>query len=192
MICSSCGAMWPDGQQWCECGASVLDAPPVANIVPVPVPTAEPAAVSSAGSGGMPSRSCAACATPLPRGAKWCLNCEQPVGSAPAASPTVAVALAFPWGAVPLRDGDSLFVGRSHASPLSRELDTFDDVSRKHATARVVGGTLLVIDHGSLNGTWLNGSPVSTSVEEQARPGDQLRFGTRLHVTVERIAERRP
>jgi pSer/pThr/pTyr-binding forkhead associated (FHA) protein len=48
-------------------------------------------------------------------------------------------------------------------------------VSRRHASVRPAGDALEVEDHGSLNGTWVNG----TRVDGAARlvPGDRVRLG---------------
>lgn len=48
-------------------------------------------------------------------------------------------------------------------------------VSRRHASVRPAGDALEVEDHGSLNGTWVNGARVSGTV--RLVPGDQVRLG---------------
>jgi pSer/pThr/pTyr-binding forkhead associated (FHA) protein len=48
-------------------------------------------------------------------------------------------------------------------------------VSRRHASVRPAGDALEVTDHGSLNGTWVNGARV-TGVTRLA-PGDRVRLG---------------
>ena len=49
-----------------------------------------------------------------------------------------------------------------------------DQVSRRHAEVIAAAGELLLIDQGSTNGTWVNGSRVSRHVLAH---GDELRFG---------------
>jgi pSer/pThr/pTyr-binding forkhead associated (FHA) protein len=48
-------------------------------------------------------------------------------------------------------------------------------VSRRHASVRPAGDALEVEDHGSLNGTWVNGARVSGTA--RLVPGDQVRLG---------------
>jgi pSer/pThr/pTyr-binding forkhead associated (FHA) protein len=48
-------------------------------------------------------------------------------------------------------------------------------VSRRHASVRPAGDALEVTDHGSRNGTWVNGARVGGPV--RLAPGDQVRLG---------------
>jgi len=48
-------------------------------------------------------------------------------------------------------------------------------VSRRHATLRAEPGRVQVVDEGSSNGTFLNGTRVSSAY---AVPGDEIRFGS--------------
>jgi pSer/pThr/pTyr-binding forkhead associated (FHA) protein len=48
-------------------------------------------------------------------------------------------------------------------------------VSRRHASVRPAGDALEVTDHGSLNGTWVNGTRVSGAT--RLAPGDRVRLG---------------
>jgi pSer/pThr/pTyr-binding forkhead associated (FHA) protein len=48
-------------------------------------------------------------------------------------------------------------------------------VSRRHASVRPAGDALEVEDHGSLNGTWVNGARVGGAT--RLAPGDQVRLG---------------
>jgi pSer/pThr/pTyr-binding forkhead associated (FHA) protein len=51
-----------------------------------------------------------------------------------------------------------------------------DTVSRKHATILKAGMKVDLIDHGSTNGTWVNGMKVIGS--HTLRSGDRVRFGS--------------
>jgi hypothetical protein len=69
----------------------------------------------------------------------------------------------------------------SAATPMSAELImetgeqiTIGDVSRNHATIQRVPGGWTLTDHGSTNGTTVNGAPVT---EVQLQLGDQIVFG---------------
>jgi pSer/pThr/pTyr-binding forkhead associated (FHA) protein len=48
-------------------------------------------------------------------------------------------------------------------------------VSRRHASVRPAGDGLEVEDHGSLNGTWVNGARVGGAT--RLAPGDRVRLG---------------
>ena len=48
-------------------------------------------------------------------------------------------------------------------------------VSRRHASVRPAGDALEVEDHGSRNGTWVNGARVDGTV--RLAPGDRVRVG---------------
>jgi pSer/pThr/pTyr-binding forkhead associated (FHA) protein len=48
-------------------------------------------------------------------------------------------------------------------------------VSRRHASVRPAGDTLEVEDHGSRNGTWVNGARVDGTA--RLAPGDRVRVG---------------
>lgn len=63
-------------------------------------------------------------------------------------------------------------IGRGPGSDL---LLTSPGASRRHATVRFVAGEYVVDDLGSLNGTLLNGQPVTGP--RALRDGDELRFG---------------
>jgi phosphoserine phosphatase RsbU/P len=71
----------------------------------------------------------------------------------------------------PLRQGTQV-VGRTRESDI-----TIVDaaISRRHAEVSVDGDRVILKDLGSLNGTLVNGAPLSG--ETTLRPGDQIRFG---------------
>lgn len=62
-------------------------------------------------------------------------------------------------------------VGRDHSNPIHLQ-DT--EASRKHAELRRTGNTYQLIDLGSANGTYVNGTLVS---EKELSSGDQILFG---------------
>jgi pSer/pThr/pTyr-binding forkhead associated (FHA) protein len=73
--------------------------------------------------------------------------------------------------------GGQLTVGRSTTCELR-----LDDpkVSRQHATLQAVDSVLLVYDHASLNGTWVNDARILGSAA--LRTGDRLRIGGSVFV----------
>jgi pSer/pThr/pTyr-binding forkhead associated (FHA) protein len=76
--------------------------------------------------------------------------------------------------------GGQLTVGRAATCDLR-----LDDpkVSRQHATLEPVDSVLLVYDHGSLNGTWVNDARITCSAA--LRTGDRLRIGGSVFVVTE-------
>ena len=76
--------------------------------------------------------------------------------------------------------GSQLTVGRATTSALR-----LDDpkVSRRHATLEAVDSALLVYDHASLNGTWVNDARITCSAA--LRTGDRLRIGGSVFVVTE-------
>lgn len=84
----------------------------------------------------------------------------------------------FPNGFLEMVDGrrveveDGLTIGRTKECDL-----VLDDhkVSRRHARLTVDHGVVEVVDLGSSNGIWLNGSKVR---QHLLRPNDELRIGT--------------
>jgi pSer/pThr/pTyr-binding forkhead associated (FHA) protein len=76
--------------------------------------------------------------------------------------------------------GGELTVGRAATCELR-----LDDpkVSRQHATLQAVDSVLLVYDHASLNGTWVNDARIVGSAV--LRTGDRLRIGGSVFVVTE-------
>lgn len=121
-----------------------------------------------------PQRLCPnpACGATNAPDATECAYCFTSLAASTGAAPFV---LRFPWGDVEL--DQRLRIGRSpeYATlpwPLASEF-----LSRRHAELWVEGGRAYVVDVGSHNGTYRNGSRLgSTPVE--VLDGDQLEFGS--------------
>jgi predicted component of type VI protein secretion system len=64
-------------------------------------------------------------------------------------------------------------IGRDSSLPLALEED--NQVSRRHARIAVQGGSVVVEDLGSTNGTYVNDQPISTP--RLLNPGDKVRVG---------------
>ncbi|MEY4881827.1 MAG: hypothetical protein RLZ87_1256, partial [Armatimonadota bacterium] len=71
-----------------------------------------------------------------------------------------------------LPEGETV-VGREFGNGLVVASDT---VSRRHASLLRSGNSASVIDHGSTNGTWVNGVKVASN--QELRVGDSVRFGS--------------
>lgn len=111
-----------------------------------------------------------------------CFDCGRPLT---AALPTpVRVWVNWPWNRRTEIMG-SLCVGRVEPSPaeLAARLESnFDNVSRRHATLTLAGETLSVCDHGSANGTYLDGARLAPHTPVVVGPGASLRFAADLTV----------
>ncbi len=96
-------------------------------------------------------------------GAAWLRPCAQGAGE--------------PRAPVRLPAGGRLLVGRDPACDLCV---ADPSLSRRHALLTQEGGVWFVVDQGSANGTYVNGSPV---VRQSLRGGETLRFGASLAYT---------
>jgi pSer/pThr/pTyr-binding forkhead associated (FHA) protein len=86
-------------------------------------------------------------------------------------------AISGPYAGRVFAVGGQLTVGRAAGCDLR-----LDDpkVSRQHATLEPLDSALLVYDHGSLNGTWVNDARITLSAA--LRSGDRLRIGGSVFV----------
>lgn len=77
-------------------------------------------------------------------------------------------------------------VGRDAACEIS-----LDDplVSRRHATFRAQGAALCLVDHGSMNGTRVNGAPVKG--EQGLAHRDRVQVGSHVFLVIDGSRERR-
>ncbi|RYG40556.1 FHA domain-containing protein, partial [bacterium] len=101
-----------------------------------------------------------------------------PLASAPPAAtvslPKIGGGIWLTQGAdrIDLSEGETV-VGREAGLGLSLVGET--SVSRKHASLVRQGDTVMLTDHGSTNGTFVNGAKVTSPTV--LRPGDEVRFG---------------
>lgn len=100
----------------------------------------------------------------------------------PATGHSGELGLWWPWGFERVRI--SLLIGRDLASPLSPRLNSYPNISRRHAQFRVVDGAVLLSDLNSANGTYLNGQRLAPNQEVEIRPGMAIRFASNLSVKV--------
>jgi pSer/pThr/pTyr-binding forkhead associated (FHA) protein len=81
----------------------------------------------------------------------------------------------------------SLAIGRDSSPDWLRDRyqrEGFDNLSRSHALIKVSGEQAQVTDLHSSNGTFLNGKALTPQVATSFRSGDELRFASRLTITV--------
>ena len=110
-----------------------------------------------------------------------------PKASSPAPAPADRSRTLVPPGAapIPLPDKDDVSLGRfDSVSGLAPDielgpLDTKKLTSRRHARlVRENGGTFVLEEIGTANGTFLNGTRIVTGVKTRVADGDTLRFGS--------------
>jgi hypothetical protein len=75
---------------------------------------------------------------------------------------------------------DEITIGRTDASSL---VLSDPGLSRRNTTVFRDGNAVVVVDEGSLNGTFLNENKISTATE--LRNGDELRIGTETRIRIE-------
>jgi hypothetical protein len=104
-------------------------------------------------------------------------------GAGPAAE---SVVLEFPFGVRRVPAGSRLNLGRDPAwSPLAGRLETFDSVSRVHASLLVDrSGEAWVRDERSMNGTFLNGHRIDCGVDVPVASGDVIRLASTVTIAV--------
>ena len=76
--------------------------------------------------------------------------------------------------------GDEVTIGRTDVSGL---VVSDSGLSRRNTTIFRDGNAVIVVDEGSLNGTFLNGNKVSAATE--LRDGDELKIGTETRIRIE-------
>lgn len=183
--CKACGKLHPMNAMRCTCGARLIDAP----VVLVEEAAAEPDIADMPPLSETPSSdrwTCEYCHFEHNASNDETCFCGRP-RSLPAdekASGTKATqhgyVLRFPFGDIPF--DRSLAIGRDpDFCEFAGRLQVFEKVSRKHAMLEVdASAGLNIIDMGSTNGTYLNGSRLDHSTRTAVRVGDELSFSKGL------------
>jgi len=165
--CPHCSHAEPNGAIFCsECGAQLvgLESINTQSIEPDRVPHA-PLAVSGSGAN--------------PPGEAW-----------------ATLHLVETGKVLPLVDQNEYTLGRVNADqPIIPDIDlgpykAFDHgVSRLHLVIRAAGGRVIVMDLGSANGTYINGTRLAPQVEHAVANGDVIALGKlKLQVVLPRPA----
>jgi hypothetical protein len=95
----------------------------------------------------------------------------------------VPLVVVWPWGEAAL--SGRLGIGRDNEfSPLASHLETYPNLSRRHAEIYEEGGVFFLRDINSTNGTFVNDRPLPPHTHERLEAGMILRFGRHLKVTV--------
>jgi len=181
-ICPGCGAHCPAAALDCEKCAYPLDSVDISVIQDESAAAAPPRQVDAVAA-SRPTMPCGQACTPTRTPEGICFDCGRPFGAG-AAPPGVRVWVNWPWNQRTEIVG-SLCIGRAPPSPaeLAARLESsFDNVSRRHATLTLNGETLSVCDHGSANGTYLDGQRLAPHAAVVVKSGASLRFAGDLNV----------
>ena len=99
------------------------------------------------------------------------IGAAPPLGNSPR---LVATAGTYAGQIFPL-NGGVVTIGRDAANPIPLPNDA--NVSRRHATVQSESGQYAVTDHGSSNGTYVNGVKIGAQAPQPLRPGDEINIG---------------
>lgn len=202
LSCAWCGLPLSPGQPTCRCGTPVprgrrRAASPRSGEPPRPVDGDRPVARTRASAddasrlpadqpdSALPQGDCTH--EHLPPGVPLC-DCGTFLGNAtPQAQPARdlgSVVLTLPWGTHRLDPGEQLEIGRD-VGPFRHHLTHYTHVSRRHATLRLsAGGVLLVQDHASMNGTFLDGTRCPPTGTTEVPDGSEIGCGSTLMIQV--------
>lgn len=104
--------------------------------------------------------------------------------TATAASNVPSVVLTLPWGTHRLDPGQQLDIGRD-VGPFQQHLAHYTHVSRRHAMLRLSArGVLLLQDHASMNGTFLDGRRCPPTGNTEVHDGSEIGCGSTLTIQV--------
>jgi hypothetical protein len=184
-LCKACGKLHPMNAMRCTCGARLIDAPTVVaeeaadgpEVAEMPPPKGPPSS---------DRWTCKYCHfehndskddTCFCGRARDLPTDERETGTK--ATRRVYI-LRFPFGDITFDRG--LEIGRDpDFCGFSGRLQVFEKVSRKHAMLEVdLSSCLSIIDMGSTNGTYLNGSRLDHGTRAAVRVGDELSFSKGL------------
>jgi len=184
LVCPSCGATATDsGGRCADCGEAMRSA------------RARDTAPDDNLEGGGQSLVCPSCGGGEDDGGGRCVECKEalkipPAHTAPLAPPAVlspqptpvptvcSAALSAPWAAnIAVNEGASVLLGSGPGTRFPGEIQARDPdrwVSRVHLELSISNGRLVVKDHGSTNGTWVNDAQIDPGVERVLQSGDVI------------------
>ena len=174
LSCTRCDRPLSPGQPLCACG--------------LPVPRGRARRAAAPQPAGRPAGGSESCThAHLPAGVPLCdcgafLGTTTPDGSTSTEGHNVELGL--PWGTHRLELGQELDIGRE-VGPFQQQLAHYEHVSRRHATLRLTAtGVLLVQDHASMNGTFLDGRRCPPTGTSEVQDGSEIGCGSTLTIRV--------
>jgi hypothetical protein len=164
--CEFCPGEHAAGTARCPVTGALLRRPKVVPPPPPPDPTPTPDPGPVPAPGGGPDPHAALFGTP-----------------SPAVTAAVVATSSAPTVLRVLPDGPVLRLEPGHVVPLGREASPIahvcsDNVSRRHAEVRVEPDRTVVVDVGSVNGTFVNDRRLAPGQPHPVLPGDTLRLGS--------------
>jgi hypothetical protein len=178
--CPACGAHCAAAALDCEKCSYPLDSVDISIVGDAGATAVSPPASPRAAA--RPVMPCGQACTPSRQRDGTCFDCGHVLGAT--ATPAVRVWINWPWNQRTEIVG-SLCIGRAapSAAELAARLEcSFDNISRRHATLTLEGESLSVCDHGSANGTFIDGERVAPHTTVVVKPGASLRFAADLKV----------
>jgi hypothetical protein len=175
--CPACGKHCAPAALDCDACGYALDHVDISILAEAP-----PAAAAQSPEGSAKTMPCGHACVPTRQPDGTCFDCGRRLE---AVRDSVRVWIHWPWQAR-TEVGESLCIGRVPPAPpeLAARLEcNFDNVSRRHATLTLDGDTLSVCDHGSANGTFLDGKRLAPHIPTPVAPGASLRFAADLAVS---------
>jgi pSer/pThr/pTyr-binding forkhead associated (FHA) protein len=93
--------------------------------------------------------------------------------------------LVCPWGIAPLSAARPVDLGRDETfSDLARQLEAYDNISRRHARVELRPDGVYVTDFGSTNGTFLEGRRLTPNTPQLAGPGATVRLASNVEMRI--------
>jgi hypothetical protein len=141
---------------------------------------------SQCGTSQPESKTCSACAEPLPRASRIRGAVEEKtpskgvaaatgLGGDPFYENTSPLQIMTPWGdRVILEENDRMRIGRDSTSPWSRQMGPH--ISNRHAEVSLKSGILYITDLNSTNGTFVNDIRIAAQTAHQVNSGDVIKL----------------
>lgn len=122
---------------------------------------------------------CPSCGCSNPKDAERCGRCDDRLRSS-----AVSLSIAWPWGEETSLTG-ILVIGREpEFSSLATNVESYANISRRHAEIFEKGGSFFLRDLNSINGTFINNRQLRPHTPERLVSGMEIRFARDLKAIV--------